>query len=126
MLRPKFKGYTIEIKLPEECANGYKGYSIECTYRYLKSQEKYLISMWLKREDISDKFKIDSQEVNTLPLSGTKETIVDNICRVIEQGGLSGFFDEYIRRFEYTYNCFERGNDIYEMESLGKMNNDKE
>ena len=101
MLRPKFKGYTIEIELPEEC--GYTGYSIECTFRYLKSQEKYLVSMWLKRNDISDRFKIDSQEINTLPLSGTKETIVDNICRVIEQGSLSGFFDDYIKRFEYTY-----------------------
>ena len=82
--------------------------------------------MWLKRNDISDRFKIDSQEINTLPLSGTKETIVDNICRVIEQGSLSGFFDDYIKRFEYTYNCFEIGNDYYELESLNQVNNDKE
>lgn len=116
MIKSKFTGYTIEMKLPQKC--GYKGYSVECRYRYLKSQGKYLLSMWLKRDDISDKFKIESQEINTLPISGTKDTIVGNICRVVEQASLSGYFNPYIERFEYTYRCFELGNTLFEKEML--------
>lgn len=123
MLKSKFNGYTIEIDLPAKY--GYKGYSVECTYRYIKSLDKYLVSMWLRRLDINDKFKIDSQEINTLPLSGTRETIVENICRVVEQACISKYFDEYIRRFEYTYDCFDRGNELYEMESSHQSNDNK-
>lgn len=115
-MRYKSKGYTIEIDLPEEC--GYEGYSVECTYRYDKDKEKYLLSMWLMRKDISDKFKIDHQEIDTQYISGTKETIRQNICKIVEQASLSGFFTKYIERFEYTYKCFDRGDDLFEKERL--------
>lgn len=118
MLRYENKGYMIEIKLPEEC--GHRGYSVECRYIYDKKMEKYLLSMWLKRENIDDTFKIDSQEVDTQYISGTKENIRQNICRIVEQASLSGYFDYYIERFEYTYMCFDRGNELFESERLGE------
>jgi len=117
MLRYKNKGYTIEINLPEEC--GYEGYSVECTYRCDKEEKKYLLSMWLKRKNIDDKFKIDLQEIDTQYISGTKENIKQNICRIVEQASLSGFFDHYIERYEYTYKCFDKGNDIFGKERIG-------
>lgn len=116
MLRYKNKGYTIEIALPEEC--GHDGYSVECRYIYEKATGKYLLSMWLKRNDIDDKFKIDSQEIDTQRISGTKENIRQNICRIVEQASLSGYFDYYIQRYEYTYKCFDRGNELFEIERL--------
>jgi len=116
MLRYKNKGYTIEINLPKEC--GYEGYSVECTYRYDKEKEKYLLSMWLKRSDIDDKFKIDSQEIDTQYISGTKDIIKQNICRIVEQASLSGFFTYYIERYEYTYKCFDRGHELFEKERI--------
>jgi len=118
MLRYKNKGYTIEISLPEEW--GYEGYSTECTYRYEKEKKKYLLSMWLKRKDIDDKFKINLQEIDTQYINGTKDNIKQNICRIVEQASLSGFFDHYIERYEYTYRCFDKGNDLFEKE---RMNN---
>lgn len=116
MLRYKNKGYTIEINLPEEC--GHKGYSVECTYKYDKEKEKYLLSMWLKRSDIDDKFKIDSQEVDTQYISGTKENIRQNICKIVKQMSIQGFFKHYIERYEYIYKCFERGLELFEKERL--------
>ena len=107
------EGYTIRIKLPEEC--GYDGYWAKCTYKYDSRKGKYLLSMWLKRDDIDDEFKIDSQEIDTQYIPGTKETIEDNICRIVEQASLSGYFDHYINRFEYTYDCFELGNEFFEI-----------
>lgn len=112
------EGYTIRIFLPEEC--GYEGYSVKCTYKYIKSKEKYLLSIWLRRDDIDDDFKIDSQEIDAQYIPGTKETIEDNIRTIVKNASLIGFFNRYIERFEYTYACFERGNELFEQEQLEK------
>lgn len=124
MLEPKYKGYTIEIKLPKKY--GYEGYSVECTYKYIKSKDKYLLSMWLKRNDIDDKFRIDSEKIDTQYISGTKETIVDNICRIVEYASLSDYFDYYIKQFDYTYKCFDCGDELFTKERLRKSNNEQE
>lgn len=116
MIRSKYKGITIEINLPEEC--GHTGYSVECTYRYVKQKEKYLLSMWLKRNDVASKFKIDSQEIDTQYISGTRENIVDNICRIVEQASFNGYFEHYIGRYEYEMSCFEQGNTFFESKRL--------
>lgn len=120
MLRYENKGYTLEINLPAEC--GHEGYSVECQYIYDKDKEKYLLSMWLKRKDISAKFRIESQEIDTQYISGTKDNIKYNICNIVEQASLSGYFEHYINQFEYTTRCFDRGNDFYEMERLRDTN----
>lgn len=117
MLRFENKGYVIEVNLPED--DKYKGYSIECRYHYDTQKEKYLISMWLKHKLIENKFKIDLQKIDTQYISGTKETIRPNICRIVEQAAQTGFFDEYIQTFEYLMKCFEKGNELIENERLG-------
>lgn len=118
------EGYTIRMPLPEEC--GFKGYSVKCTYKYNKAKEKYRLSMWLKRDDIDDDFKIDSQEIDTQLIPGTRETIEDNICRIVEQASLSRYFNYFIKRYEYTYDCFDRGNELFEKERLELINDNKE
>jgi len=110
------KGTTMEIKLPRSI--GYKGFSVECTYKPADQTDKYWLSMWLKRSDIDDKFKIDSQEIDTQLISGTKENIRSNICSIVEYACRSGFFTEYIQRFKYTYECFTKGNEILKSERL--------
>lgn len=116
MLNKKRKGYMIEIDLPEEC--GHTGYSVDCLYKYNMSKEKYRLSMWLRRNDIDDRFKIDSQEIDSQFISGTKENIEENICRIVEQASLSDFFEPYIQRFEYTYKCFDKGDELFESEQI--------
>ena len=117
MLRYQNKGQVIEFRLPEEC--GYEGYSVECRYLFNKTRGKYSLSMRLKRDDIDDTFKIDSQEIDTQYISGTKETIKENICRIVEQACLSGYFNYYIERYEYAYKCFDKGDELFEQERLG-------
>lgn len=112
------EGYTIRIKLPEEC--GHEGYSVKCTYKYKKAKEKYLLALWLKRDDIDDDFRIDAQEIDAQYISGTRENIENNIIRIVRQASLSGYFDRYIKRFEYTCQCFERGNAMFEQERLNE------
>lgn len=120
MMKPvyTYHGETIEIKLPEEC--GHEGYSVKCTYRYIKSKEKYRLSMWLHREDIDDDFKIDYQEIDSQYIPGTKQTIIEHIYRIVIDASFTNFFEPYIERFEYTYDCFEKGDEMYEKERLNK------
>lgn len=112
MLRYQNKGYTIEVRLPD--GYGYNGYYVECTYKYDKVKNGYSISMWLKHHSIGDKYKIESQEIETRFIAGTKETIKNNICILIEKMCLGDFFDRYIERYEYMSKCFERGNAMVE------------
>lgn len=123
-LKPKYRylGQTIEIDLPEE--SGAEGYSVKCMFKYDKVEEKYILSMWLHYKGIDDDFKIDSQEIDTQYVHGTKGTIIENIYRIVQEASLSGFFVPYIERFEYTYDCFEKGDEVYEKERVSKDNND--
>ena len=119
MLRYFNKGYTIEINIPEEY--GYKGYSVVCTYRYVKQERKYLLSMWLRRKDIGDKFKIESQEIDTQFIESEKEDINENICKIVEQAASTEFFNKCIESYEYTYKCFDKGDETFESERLADI-----
>ncbi len=115
MLNPMYKGTTIEIELPEEC--GHKGYYVDCTYRYDKKKDKYLLSMWLRRKDIQNGFNLAPQEVDTQYITSTRETITKDICKIVEHASLMDFFEHYIQRYEYEIRCFNRGNELYEKEN---------
>lgn len=115
MLNAKNLGYTIRFTLPNECGYPHT-YTVECRYKYDKEAEKYLLSMWLCRSDIPDRFKIDGQEIDTQYISSTRETIWNDIGRLVEYAALSGFFDRYVKEYEYTYKCCDRGNEFFEME----------
>ena len=108
MLRYKNKGFTIEVGLPDSL------YSVICCYNFNKYKEKYQLSMWLKKVVIDDAFKIDSQKIDTTYFTSTKDNVKMDICQIIDEMYKSGFFDYYIDRFEYTYKCFDIGNDYME------------
>lgn len=115
------EGYTIRIKLPAKY--GQEGYSVKCTYKYKKAKEKYMLALWLKRDDIEENFRIDAQEIDAQLIPGTRETIENNILRIVRQANETGYFDRYIKRFEYTCKCFEKGNELIEQERLAEKEN---
>ena len=77
MIRPRRKGNTLTISLTKW---GYPNYIAECTYHFDKKAEKYSLSMWLNRTDVEDRMKLSSKKVDTQYISGTRETIIENIC----------------------------------------------
>lgn len=115
----KYMGQVIEINLSNRY--GYDGYSVECKYKFDKQKEKYLLSMWLKREGFCDTLPIDSQEIDTQYISGTRDIIIHNICRLVEQACINKLFDKYVERFEYTCKCFDIGNAAIENERLSSQ-----
>lgn len=128
MMKPKFKGNTLTIDLSDF---GYENYIAECAYHFDKYKDKYSLSMYLNRNDMVDRMRLSSKNVDTQYISGTKETIVENICRVVHQAATvaneSGerYFDHFVERYEYELKCFERGNELFEQERLSQANDDK-
>ena len=121
MIRPRRKGNTLTISLTKW---GYPNYIAECTYHFDKKAEKYSLSMWLNRTDVEDRMKLSSKKVDTQYISGTRETIIENICRIVHQAATvvndegEKYFDKYVKRYEYELACFERGNELFEQERL--------
>lgn len=109
MLRYKNRGYMIEVRIPK-----HKKFYALCMYHYDKESGKYALSMWLKHDDFDEMFKIDAQHIDTQLISGTKETIRENICKIVEQAARTDYFNKYIDRFKYTVRCFDIGNTYYE------------
>ncbi|MBM6685401.1 hypothetical protein H9X90_05205 [Faecalicatena contorta] len=109
------EGYGISISLSQfNDDEKYKGYAAMCQYKYNKDKGKYILHMWLKRNDVSDLFKIDHEDIDTQYVRGDRDTIRPNICRIVEQAMLHGFFDSYIDGFEYMITCCDKGNEILE------------
>lgn len=122
MMKPKCKGQTVEINLSQW---GYQNYIIECNYYFDKEENKYALSMWMNYKGIEDRMRLSSKKIDTQYISGTRETIVENICRVIHQAATVAneengerYFDYFVDRYEYELACFERGNDLFEQERL--------
>lgn len=74
---------------------------------------------------------LSSKKVDTQYIPGTRETIVENICRVVHQAATVAdkngekYFDHFVERYEYELACFERGNELFEQERLNNINDDE-
>lgn len=129
LMKPRCKGNTLMIELSDF---GYENYIAECTYYFDKKKDKYSLSMWINRKDIEDRMRLSSKKVDTQYIPGIKETIVENICRIVHQAATVAdedgvrYFDRFVERYEYELKCFEIGNELLEQERLGKLNDNKE
>lgn len=121
LMQPKFKGNALTIELSDF---GYKNYFVECAYHFDKHEDKYALSMWLNRTDLEDRMMLSSKKVDTQYIPGTREIIIENICRIVHQAATvkneNGvrYFDYFVERYEYELACFERGNELFEQERL--------
>ena len=128
MMKPKFRGNMLVIDLSKF---GYENYIAECIYHFDKHEGKYSLSIWLKRIDMEDRMRLSSKGIDTQYIPGTRETIVENICRVVHQAATADddnglrFFDRFVERYEYELACFERGNELFEQERLNQIINNK-
>lgn len=95
------EGYTIIVKLPEEC--GYTGYSVKCTYKYIPQKEKYELSMWLMDDSGDYRFNNSMQEIDTKYIVSSRKDVEKNIRKFITDASLSGYFDPYIENYNSEY-----------------------
>ena len=114
MMKYRDKKTQITIDLPEN--SKYNGYCVECSYSFDKDKKKYSVSMKLQRKDMDE-----LQIINDMQYAdGDKKTVDFSIRCMIEKLSKSDFFDKYIQQYEYTYKCFDKGNQFFEEESSKK------
>lgn len=114
----RFLGSANEFDLTGKYTNS--GYSVISFSKYLHNQDKYELSLWMRRKDIDDMFSIGGQKIATQMISSSKETIREDVQKIIEYMCQNNLFDEYIERFEFTYKACDLGGDILEAERLAK------
>lgn len=100
---------VLEIKLPFN-----EDYSVVAFIRWNNMHDSYYASLYIKnklveRLDIMDEF--ESIQLEASDLISAKNEIVKFIDLNCENK-----FASYILRTEYELNCFDRGNELYEME----------
>lgn len=113
------EGYSIAVTLDQFSDNDkYKGYAASCQYKYDKKKEKYSLCMWLKHSTMDQKYHVEYDGIDTQYISGTRETIRENICRIVKVMMEQSFFDYFIDRYEYDMKCCEKGAEILDAEGL--------
>lgn len=108
MLKYNNTGYTITIHLPDT------SYDVVCTYIHDEELNQYKVTLWLHWDTIDDKFKIDEQLIDSQYITSTKKSIKTDICKIVEQLFNTGRLDKYMNHYQYTYDCFDIGNDLVE------------
>ena len=113
------EGYAVTVALSQFDDNEkYKGYAASCQYKYDKEKEKYLLCMWLKHSSLDQKYRIEFDGIDKQFIPGTRETIRENICRIVQVMMEQSRFDYFIERYEYDMKCCEKGAEILDKEGL--------
>lgn len=102
---------TIEIDL----RNNYKVIALSCWDR---NEEKYIIRLMLHEKTI-DMWSLVEKAENLEFKDSDFKTIKVDIANKVEEMLKDGFFDYYIKRYQYEQKCFDKGNEFFEKERLG-------
>lgn len=114
-----YEGSSIMIPLTQFSEEDiYKGYAASCQYKFNKKEQKYMLCMWLKHKTMDQKYRVEYDGIDTQYISGTRDTIQENICRVVEVMMEQHYFDYFINRYEYDMKCCEKGAEILDAEGL--------
>lgn len=98
-MRFKDLGRALEFRLN-------KDYAVECRYKYVKKENYYSLTMWLVNKKYNISCPVDKVWIDTQPLrNSSKDTIWNDISKIVEYANSNGFFDPYIESFDYTIQC---------------------
>ena len=95
----------------------HNGYTVIAITGFNTENRVYTTTLFLKENTI-DTWKLIENAEN-LEFHVNHNTINSAILKQVSTFLKEGFFDCYIRRYEYEMKCFDKGNGIYEKERLG-------
>ena len=72
----------------------------------------------LKHSTMDQKYHVEYDGIDTQYISGTRETIRENICRMWKVMMEQNHFDYFIDRYEYDMKCCEKGAEILDAEGM--------
>lgn len=94
-------------------------YTIMALANWNKNEECYEAIFYIKRNDI-DLLELIEDLETVVFTEANSQTIRTDMANYITTLHSEGFFNRYITRYEYEQECFDRGNEFYESERLGK------
>lgn len=93
------------------------GYTIIATELFNHETKKYEVTFRIKDNTVDILDLIEKQE--KVEFDVNYKSINSAILKYIAVLLSDGFFDYYIKRYDYMMKCFERGNELFEKERLG-------
>lgn len=97
--------YIISINLKN-------GYSINAITKWDRDKSTYMMTLYLKGDTYGILDLIDEKE--NIQINTCKNTLFSDVTKIVQGYYLEGFFDYYIKRYEYIMKCFDKGNDFFE------------
>lgn len=106
MLRYEFIGSNvISINLKN-------GHSVSAVTKWDREENTYRMTLYLKGDtyDVLDLI----EEKENIVIHTDKKTLFSDVTKIVTGYYLEGFFDNYIRRYDYMMKCFDKGNEFFE------------
>ena len=94
----------------------HNGYTVIAVSGFSIEKELYTTTLLLKANGI-DTWKL-IEKAECLEFSATNQTINMAILKTVSKYLEEGFFDYYIKRYEYEQKCFDKGNEYFEKGKL--------
>jgi hypothetical protein len=91
-------------------------YSVIAIANWSKNKDNFKVTLYLKSNDIDVWSLIEEKE--KINFNSDVKSIRSDIARYITQLSIEGFFEKYIKRYEYELRCFDIGHDILEKEKV--------
>ncbi len=101
----------------------HNGYTIIAISVWNKANHNYNAELYLKDNLINNWLLIDNAD--NLIFNANYKTINSALLKQVAIFLKEGFFNHYIKRYEYEQQCFEKGNELFETEYCLKLS-DKE
>ncbi len=93
------------------------GYTVIATELFNHEAKKYEITLRIKDNTVDILDLIEKQE--KVEFDANYKTINSAILKYVATLLTDGFFDYYIKRYDYMMKCFDRGHELFENERLG-------
>jgi len=100
------------------------GYTVIATELFNHETKKYEVTLRIKDNTVDILDLIEKQE--KVEFNANYKTINSAILKYVAILLSDGFFDYYIRRYDYMMKCFDRGHELFEQERMNKTNDNKE
>lgn len=88
------------------------GHSVSAVTKWDREENTYRMTLYLKGDtyDVLDLI----EEKENIVIHTDKKTLFSDVTKIITGYYLEGFFDNYIRRYDYMMKCFDKGNEFFE------------
>lgn len=88
------------------------GHSVSAVTKWDREENTYRMTLYLKGDtyDVLDLI----EEKENIVIHTDKKTLFSDVIKIVTGYYLEGFFDNYIRRYDYMMKCFDKGNEFFE------------